>query len=58
MMPVCQHKWCRKPSTMKVGDVYNYEDSHDRDIYDPIYMCTKHAIKFIEKYGTGLKHAS
>ena len=27
MMPICQHKWCRKPATIKCGTVYNYEDS-------------------------------
>lgn len=51
MMPTCQHKWCRKTATIKVGEVYNYEDSGIKNIYDPIYMCTKHALKFIKKYG-------
>ncbi len=53
MMPICQHRWCRKPATIKCGTVYNYEDSQTHDVYDPIYMCTKHAIKFIKKYGGG-----
>ena len=51
MMPICQHKHCRRPATIKVGEVYNYEDSRIKDVYDPIYMCSKHALKFIKKYG-------
>lgn len=51
MMPVCQHKFCRKPATIKAGSVYNVEDSGVTDVYDDIYMCTKHAYKFINKYG-------
>ena len=51
MMPACQHKWCKKPATIKVGEVYNPEDSRTKDIYNPIYMCSKHALKFIKKYG-------
>lgn len=51
MMPRCQHKWCRKPATIEVGKVYNPEDSRIKKIYDSIYMCSKHAIKFMKKYG-------
>ena len=50
MMPICQHKWCKKAATIKCGTVYNYEDSRTQDIYDGIYMCTKHSRKFIRKY--------
>lgn len=52
MMLNCQHKWRRKPAIMKVGTVYNYKDSKLIPIYDPIYMRTKHASKFIKKYGS------
>lgn len=54
MMPNCQHKWCRKPATIKAGTVYNYEDSQLIPTYDSIYLCSKHALKFIKKYG-GIK---
>ena len=51
MMPICQHRHCRRPATIKVGEVYNYEGSGITDEYDSIYMCSKHALKFIKKYG-------
>lgn len=51
MMPKCNHRWCKKPATIKVGEVYNLEDSGQENVYDPIYMCSKHALEFIKKYG-------
>ena len=55
MMPTCEHKGCKKAADIEVGKVYNYEDSQIHNVYDPIYMCTKHAWKFIKKYGHGVE---
>lgn len=53
MMPICQHRRCRKPSTEQVGATLNSEDSIScgRNIYDPLYLCEKHVEEFKKLYG-------
>lgn len=51
MKTKCQHKMCRKDATIQVGTVYDYNESQFEDKYIPIFMCTKHASQFIEKFG-------
>lgn len=49
MKPNCQHRFCRKNGDIKVGTVLAWIG--EKEHYSPIYMCSKHALKFIEKYG-------
>lgn len=51
MMPKCQYKHCHKTADIKVGTIYNYEDSGATNVYDGLYMCSKHAYRFIKKWG-------
>ena len=50
-MPECMEKSCHQTACMKVGTVYNCEKSSVfKNGYDGIYLCEKHASRFIKKY--------
>lgn len=51
MIPRCNYKHCRKTAEIKVGTIYNYKDSGATDVYDDLWMCSEHALKFIKKWG-------
>ena len=51
MMPICCEKGCYRTATMKVGLARDMEIRGNNPFVEPIYMCTKHAEKFIKKYG-------
>lgn len=50
MMPECSQKGCNKPADRYLGKV---RISLKDDWEQSLWLCEKHAKKFIEKYGIG-----